>query len=386
MTAGARSPDAIVIGAGVVGAACARALAREGLQVLLLDAEFPGAGSTGVAMGHIVVLDDSEPQLQLSEYSRRLWNELASELPADCEAERRGTLWIASTDAEMDAARHKGEVHRSKGIAAEMVDAVELRRREPHLRQGLAGGLFVPDDSVLYPPAAARYLGQSAMAAGAEVRQGVRVESIANASVTFRDAAGGRATLGCEVIVNAAGVDAPTLTPGLPIVPKKGHLVITDRHPSLCRSQLVELGYLQSAHAPGGASTAFNVQPRPNGQLLIGSSREMVGRDPAINHVLLHAMVQRAIGFIPALARCAVLRAWTGFRPATLDNLPLIGRWEPVDGLWIAAGHEGLGITMSLGTAELIAAGVMGRPPAIDMAPFDPMRAVPASGTAVPGH
>ena len=383
MTGTARSPDAIVIGAGVVGAACARALARAGLQVLLLDADFPGGGSTGVAMGHLLVLDDSEPQLQLSAYSRRLWSELAPELPADCEAERRGTLWIASTDAEMDAARLKGEVHRSKGIAAELIDARELSAREPHLRPGLAGALFVPDDWVLYPPAAARYLARAARASGAQVRQGVRVESIAHGSVTIRDADGGRATITCGVVVNAAGVDAPGLTPGLPIVPKKGHLVITDRHPLLCRSQLVELGYLKSAHTASGASTAFNVQPRPNGQLLIGSSREMVGRDPTINHALLHAMVQRAVGFLPALAQCAALRAWTGFRPATLDNLPLIGRWEPVDGLWIAAGHEGVGITMSLGTAELIVAGVLGRAPAVDLAPFDPMRAVPS---AVAGH
>jgi glycine/D-amino acid oxidase-like deaminating enzyme len=184
--------------------------------------------------------------------------------------------------------------------------------------------------------------------------------------------------------VNAAGIDAPVLTPGLPIIPRKGHLVITDRHPPLCTSQLVELGYLRSAHSMDGASTAFNVQPRPTGQLLIGSSRELVGRDPGINRSLLHAMVQRAIGFLPALARCVALRAWTGFRPATPDNLPLIGRWEAVDGLWIAAGHEGLGITMSLGTAELITAGILGRTPSMDMAPFDPARAVPAIAAA--GH
>jgi glycine/D-amino acid oxidase-like deaminating enzyme len=210
----------------------------------------------------------------------------------------------------------------------------------------------------------------------------VRVESISARSVVLRDRTGVRTTVASDVVVNAAGVDAPTLTPGLPIVPRKGHLVITDRHPPLCTSQLVELGYLHSAHAMGGASTAFNAQPRPTGQLLIGSSRELVGRDPAINRSLLHAMIQRAIAFIPALARCAGLRTWTGFRPATFDNLPLIGRWEAIDGLWIAAGHEGLGITLSLATAELIAAGVTHRTPPIDMTPFDPMRAMPMTAAS----
>ena len=384
MTGAARSPAVIVIGAGVVGAACANTLAQEKLRVLLLDAEFPGGGTTGVAMGHVVVLDDSDAQLRLSAYSRQLWNELAADMPPDCEAERRGTLWIATDDAEMAAARTKGELYRSYGVAATLLDPQELAAREPYLRPGLAGALFVPDDSVLYPPAAARYLTECAQRAGAELREGTRVESIGPRSVTVRDRAGQRMTIDAGAIVNAAGIGAVDLTPGLPIIPRKGHLVITDRHPGICTSQLVELGYLHSAHSMGGASTAFNVQPRPTGQVLIGSSRELVGRDPSINRDLLRTMLERAAEFLPALAGCAALRAWTGFRPATPDSLPLIGRWDPVDGLWIAAGHEGLGITMALGTARLIAAGILGRTPPLDPAPFAPMRAIPALAAA--GH
>ena len=383
MNIGARGPDVIIIGAGVVGAACARALAREKMRVLVLDADFPGSGSTGVAMGHIVVLDDSDAQLRLTSYSRRLWNELSSDLPPDCEAERRGTLWIGSSDVEMNVARAKGELYRSHGVETALLDSRELSVREPHLRKDLAGALFVPDDSVLYPPAAARWLVEQAVRMGAEVRQGVRVDSIGSHSVAIRDRAGQPATITAGAIVNAAGINAPELTPGLPIVPRKGHLVITDRHPGVCTSQLVELGYLHSAHTMGGASTAFNVQPRATGQVLIGSSRELVGRDPSINGPLLRAMLHRAIEFLPVLAGCTALRAWTGFRPATRDNLPLIGRWDPLDGVWIAAGHEGLGITMALGTAELIVAGILGRTSPIDATPFDPMREMPALAAAI---
>ena len=384
MTISAPGPDVIVVGAGVVGAACAVALAQEKLRVLLLDSDFAGGGSTGVAMGHIVVLDDSDAQLRLTACSRGLWNELAPELPKNCEAERRGTLWIATDDAEMAAARTKGELYRSHGVAATLLDPRELVAREPGLRAGLAGALFVPDDSVLYPPAAARYLVQRARDHGAELREGVTVESIGSRSVTVRNRGGNRTMIAAGAVVNAAGIGAAELTPGLPIIPRKGHLVITDRHPGLCSSQLVELGYLRSAHSMGGASTAFNVQPRATGQLLIGSSRELVGRDPSINHSLLRAMLQRAIEFLPGLSRCAAVRAWTGFRPATPDNLPLIGRWDAVDGLWIAAGHEGLGITMALGTARLIAAGILGLTPPLDPTPFAPARAT--ASLAVAGH
>jgi glycine/D-amino acid oxidase-like deaminating enzyme len=166
----------------------------------------------------------------------------------------------------------------------------------------------------------------------------------------------------------------------LPIVPRKGHLAITDRAPGFCRHQLVELGYLASAHLMTSESVAFNVQPRVTGQVLIGSSRELAGWQPGLNRKMLRAMLERAIRFMPALARLAVVRVWTGFRPATPDKLPLIGRWEPVDGLWIAAGHEGLGITTSLGTGRLLADLVLGRPTSLDAAPFAPMRVL-ARGT-----
>ena len=382
MRPASRHPDVVVVGAGIVGAACAAALARDGLQVVLIEADFAGGGSSGVAMGHIVVLDDSEAQLALSAYSRALWSELGHLLPPDCEDERRGTLWIASDDAELSVARAKADVHAKQGVETILLDERTLAVREPALRRGLAGALFVPDDRVLYPPAATRYLVQRAQASGATLREGCTVEAIASGEVRLRDRTG-RSSISCGTIVNAAGIDAPVLTPGLPIVPRKGHLVITDRYPGLCTSQLVELGYLASAHGTSAASTAFNAQPRATGQVLIGSSRELVGRDATINEPLLRAMVQRAMYFLPALADCSMVRSWTGFRPATPDNLPLIGRWDPIDGLWIAAGHEGLGITTALGTAEIITAGILRRTAPIPAEAFSPMRAMPSVASGI---
>jgi len=375
-------PDVVVVGAGVIGAACAAALARDGLRVTLVDADFAGGGSTGVAMGHVVVLDDSDAQLTLSAYSRRLWADLSPTLPADCEDERRGTLWIAATDAELSVAGAKAGVYAAHGVDTELLDAAKLAAREPALRKGLAGALFVPDDRVLYPPAVTRHLVTRARARGATLREGCAVEAITAGSVRIRDRSGSTSSISCSAVVNAAGIDASTLTPGLPIIPRKGHLVITDRYPGLCTSQLVELGYLESAHTMGGASTAFNVQPRATGQVLIGSSRELVGRDRSINEPVLRAMMRRAIEFLPALANCSIVRTWTGFRPATPDSLPLIGPWDEVAGLWIAAGHEGLGITTALGTAEIIAAGITKREAPIPAAPYSAMRAMPALASA----
>jgi len=368
-----RSSDAIVVGAGIVGAACAAALARDGWRVTIVEKTFAASGTTAAGMGHLVVMDDSPEQLALTAYSERLWRELEPELDPRSELDHCGTLWIAEDERQLAALSAKHSAYTAAGINCEIVDARALAEAEPQLRAGLLGALRVVDDSVVYPPGVALRLIELARGNGARVLEGREVIGLAPNGVQLRD---GR--LGAEVIINAAGAFAAGLTPGLPIVPRKGHLAITDRLPGFCRHQLVELGYLTSAHVMTSESVAFNVQPRRTGQVLVGTSRELVGWDASINRRILARMLSRATAFLPSLSRAPVIRCWTGFRPATPDSLPLIGRWEPMPGLWIAAGHEGLGITTSLATASLLADRIAGRPTAISCEPFSPMRAMAA--------
>jgi glycine/D-amino acid oxidase-like deaminating enzyme len=363
--------DAIVVGAGIVGAACARALAREGLQVLIIEAGIAAGGTTSAGMGHLVVMDDSPEQLALTSLSLELWRALAAELPARVEFDACGTIWVGEDAEQMDAVAAKARTYRDAGIACEVIDASRLYGLEPQLRASLAGGLLVANDAVVYPPAATLHLLDDARAHGATLRELCAVSEIVDGGVRCGDL-----SFHADVVVNAAGAQAARLTPALPIVPRKGHLAITDRYPDFCRHQLVELGYLASAHVMTTESVAFNVQPRATGQVLIGSSRELVGWDASTNATVLRRMLRRAAEFMPALADLSILRTWTGFRPATPDKLPLIGRWTPTDGLWIAAGHEGLGITTSLGTARLLTDLVLGRTPPVDASAFSPTRAL----------
>ncbi len=378
---GSPRPDVVIVGAGIVGAACAYELARAGLRVTVCDAAFPGGGATAAGMGHIVVMDDSPAELALTALSRRMWAELAPGLSAECEDLAPGTLWIAADAAEMRAVEEKRALCASVGVRAEVLDARAVAAAEPNLRPGLAGALLVPDDRVLYPPNAARWLLDAAREHGAVTRAGVAAVALAPGSVTL-NAAGRTEQVDAAAIVIATGIDTCSLIPGLAVVPRKGHLVITERYPGLVRHQLVELGYLRSAHTMTGASTAFNLQPRATGQLLIGSSRELVGRDASINRAIVAEMVRRAVEFVPRLGQCLAIRTWTGFRPATPDKLPLIGPWPGVPGVWIATGHEGLGITTATGTAALIAAGILGTTPPVDAAPFRPDRPMPAAEAA----
>jgi glycine/D-amino acid oxidase-like deaminating enzyme len=180
--------------------------------------------------------------------------------------------------------------------------------------------------------------------------------------------------LHAAIVVNACGADAARLLPGLPIRKRRGHLVITDRYAGFVRHQLVELAYLRSAHSLTADSVAFNVQPRRTGQLLIGSSREYGAENSAVNHALLSAMVARAQAWLPEIGELQATRVWTGFRAATPDKLPLIGPWPEDPTLFLATGHEGLGITTSLATAKLLVSAMLGDEAEIPAGPYLPAR------------
>jgi D-hydroxyproline dehydrogenase subunit beta len=365
------APDLIIVGAGIVGTACAAECARAGLKVLLIDRGPIAGGTTGAGMGHLVVMDDSEAQFALTAYSVSLWRELAAELPGDVEFDLCGTLWLAADQDEMMEVNRKHKYYSERGVETVVLDEKAVRQAEPNLRPGMAGGLVVPRDGVLYPPTAARYLAQQAIKAGAQVQSGVAVQQLlAEGGVVLAD--GSR--IPAARTVNAAGPWSPTLCPGLPVRKRKGHLVITDRYPGFVHHQIIELGYLKSAHAVTKDSVAFNIQPRKNGQMLIGSSRQFDSETSCVDQAILDRMLQRAIEYLPGLGQLSSIRTWTGHRAATPDKLPLIGPSADEDRVWLATGHEGLGITTSLGTGRLIADLLLCRPTAIPSAPYAPSR------------
>ncbi len=363
----------IVVGAGIVGAACAAQCSRAGLKTLVLERGVIGGETTAAGMGHVVLLDDCPEQMALAGYGRQLWRELADQLPPDVEYDPCGTLWVAADDEEMQAVHSKLETYHRFGVAAEALDAQALREAEPHLRHDLLGALHIPDDLVIYPPNATRHLLQVARSHGAQVQVGQTVEAIANNGVVTL-AHGDR--IEAQWVINAAGCDAPRLTPGIPIKRRKGHLVVTDRYPGWVRHQMVELGYLKSAHSITADSVAFNIQPRKTGQLLIGSSRQYGDESRSVDSTMVSRMLTRAQEFMPDLGQLMALRTWVGFRPATPDKRPLIGPSLQSDRVWLATGHEGLGITTSLATGHLVADHLTGRKPMISMDPYLPSRLV----------
>ena len=360
--------DAVVVGAGIVGAACAKELSDAGMRVVVCEeGNTAGGGATAAGMGHLAVMDDSEAQFALTSYSQELWRNLSQELPRDAEYLPCGSLWVAADEEEMAEVERKRSFYTKRGVPAEALDSKQLAEAEPNLRARLAGGLLLPADSVCYPPCAARYLLEQA---GAEVRLGQRVVRVSESGVEMED--GG--SIAAQYTILATGATISKLIPETAVQPRKGHLLITDRYPGFVRHQLIELGYLKSAHSITADSVAFDAQPRLTGQILLGSSRQFGVEDPRIDEWMLRNMVKRAIEYMPGFADLSAIRSWTGFRAATPDKLPLIGRCPDFEHVYLATGHEGLGISTSLATARLLTDEILGRKSEISRAPYQPER------------
>lgn len=360
--------DLIVAGAGIIGAACALAAANAGLRVAMIEPAEIGGGATAAGMGHLVALDDVPAEFALAQRSLELWETWAGQ--PEAEHHRCGTLWVGEGAADIVALQAKLTHLRKSGIVAEWLDADALCTAEPALAHDLAYGVLVPGEAVVFPPRLTQWLVRRIISERGVLYHGRRVAALEPDGVRLDDGT----RLAGPVLV-ACGCDTPRLLPELRLRPRCGQLAITARYPHWLHHQVVEIGYAAGAHGDADEAVACNVQPRRNGQILVGSSRAFGRTAPQVARPLLAKMLRRCFRFLPGLAQLQTLRTWTGFRPATPDGLPYIGALPERPGIWIAAGHEGLGITTAPGTAELFLDLFLGRTPRLDPAPYAPERA-----------
>lgn len=357
------SADVVVIGGGIVGAACAYYLSRAGQNVHLIDRDFPASG-TSRACDSLILLWDKLPgaELTLGQMSAELWAELAQTIPTDFEYARRGTIFVAETDRNLAAGQAKAEEMASAGIRAELVDNMGLRSLEPNLASDLAGGVFFPDDAQVDARQATLAFLAEARRHGTVIHAGTPVTAI-----TRRPGGHGRitgvetpaATIATETVVCAAGVwsneVAGLLGLTLPIRPRKGHVLVTAAAPDFIHHPLLEGGYVTTVQeAAEGVQAALVAELTAAGTMLLGSSREFAGFDRTVSLAVVQAIARRAIRFLPKLAGMSIIRSYAGLRPWSPDHLPLIGPVTEVPGFYLAAGHEGAGICLAPITGRLI--------------------------------
>jgi D-hydroxyproline dehydrogenase subunit beta len=376
--------DVAIVGAGIVGACCAFFSVRRGMSVIVLDRGGLVAGTTGSGEGNILVSDKRPgPELDLALLSTWLWRELAAELSdefGDFELEEKGGLVIAGADGDLAALLELAEGQSAAGVRHVAVDAAGLPDLEPHINRDLAGGVYYPGDLQVQPAGAAAAILAAARTAGARLSLH---EPVLGADVDADERVIRVETphqhIRARHVVNAAGPWAANV-PGLagftmPVSPRRGYILVTEPVGELVRHKVYTANYVdQVASDDAGMRVATVVEGTPAGTILIGSTRDRVGFNRAIELDALRSLASGAVRLFPVLRDVRVIRAYHGFRPFSPDHLPLIGADPTVPGLFHAHGHEGAGIGLAPATGYLIAELLAGDQPSVGLAPFDPAR------------
>ena len=376
--------DVAVVGAGIVGACCAFFSVRRGMSVIVLDRGGLVAGTTGSGEGNILISDKRPgPELDLALLSTWLWRELAAELSdefGDFELEEKGGLVVAGADGDLAALLELAAGQSAAGVRHVAVDAAGLPDLEPYINRDLAGGVYYPGDLQVQPAGAVAAILAAARSAGArlslhepvlgaDVDPDERVIRVETPHQNIR----------AQQVVNAAGPWAANV-PGLagftmPVSPRRGYILVTEPVGELVRHKVYTANYVdQVASDDAGMRVATVVEGTPAGTILIGSTRDRVGFNRAIELDALRSLASGAVRLFPVLRDVRVIRAYHGFRPFSPDHLPLIGADPTVPGLFHAHGHEGAGIGLAPATGHLIAELLAGDQPSVGLAPFDPAR------------
>ncbi|MFF9909874.1 NAD(P)/FAD-dependent oxidoreductase [Streptomyces sp. NPDC013457] len=390
------SSDVIVVGAGVVGAACAHYAARAGLTVTVVDRGPVAGGTTGAGEGNLLVSDkEPGPELELALLSGVLWRELAELLPQGIEYEAKGGLVVAKGEGGLDALRAFAAGQSDAGVDAREVPAELLHEFEPHLASGLAGGFHYPQDAQVMPALAAAHLLRAGGAGGAggadeaggTVRLRLGEEVLAVLTGSSGEVRGVRTPTGelhAPHVVNAAGTWGGDLARlagvELPVLPRRGFVLVTEPLPRVVRHKVYAADYVADV-ASGSAAlqTSAVVEGTPAGPVLIGASRERVGFDRTLSTEVLRRLAAGATELFPVLAGVRAIRTYAGFRPYMPDHLPAIGPDPRVPGLLHACGHEGAGIGLAPVTGQIVARCLTGGEPPLDITPFRPERFASAS-------
>ncbi|MGE7930411.1 NAD(P)/FAD-dependent oxidoreductase [Lysinibacillus xylanilyticus] len=359
--------DIVVIGGGIIGGAIAYYCAKAGLEIMVLEKNELASGTSSRCDGNILAIDkDPGFDSQMSLVSQQLVHELDKDLEIKFEYRNPGSILVCESDVEMEAAQQWVTRQQEAGLDFNMLDRSDLRNESEFFADDLYGGLECKTDSTVNPYMLTFSMFHSAEKLGAKIRKHTEVKNIKKQpSGTFLIETN-EGIMTANKVINACGIWAPTIGQMLgvdvPIKPRKGHIIVASRQQPVGLRKVMEFGYLISKF--GGErmvdadiekyGVALVFEPTEAQNFLIGSSRQFVGFDTKVNHDVVKMIARRAVRFYPKIADMSVIRTYAGLRPWTEDHLPIICEVEEVPGFYIAAGHEGDGISLAAVTGKLV--------------------------------
>ncbi|TDD36075.1 FAD-binding oxidoreductase [Actinomadura sp. KC06] len=368
----------VVLGAGIVGAACARELALAGCAVTVVDRARPAAATTAHGEGNVLVSDkEPGPELELAKLSLRLWPRILDALPdaGGAEWDPKGGIVVATTREGAAALRDFADAQRAAGITAGELDAAAFAEAEPHATRDVAAAVHYPQDAQVQPVGAATALLADAVRAGAVLETGREVVGAVTRGGRITGVRTATGLVEGDAVVNAAGPwageVAARLGVRLDVRPRRGEVLVTAPMPPTVFHKVYDADYVGAVGSGAGELQASAVvESTRAGTILLGSSRRRVGFDDRLRPDVLAVIAGKALRLFPSLAGVPVMRAYGGFRPYVADHLPVIGADPDLAGLWHATGHEGAGIGLAAGTAAVLRDLMLGREPDVDATQF----------------
>lgn len=347
-----RPSDIIVVGAGVVGCSIAYELARRGASVEIVDERPVGMGATQASAGVLapyIEAREGSPLLDLTVRSLAMYDAFVGSVAqaggVSVPYRRTGTLDVGSDEREMQDLRTIADVLARRGVPALILDAAATRSEEPLVAHDIAGGLLIEEHGFVSAPELTRSLVAAARAHGAQLVEQSRVRrirSVQGDAVVETD----RGTLVSNVVVLAAGSWSGTIAVDgvdalVPVKPIRG--------------QLLYLGWNGTTLRRVTWSRGCYMVPWDDGTVLVGATSEDAGFDERLTVSGVRDLLQAAAEVAPHAWTATFKSARVGLRPATLDNLPVIGASDVMPNLMYATGHYRNGVLLAPLTAVLVA-------------------------------
>ncbi|KAG2672740.1 hypothetical protein I3760_13G057100 [Carya illinoinensis] len=405
--------DVVIVGAGIIGLTIARQfLIGSNLSVAVVDKAVPCSGATGAGQGYIwmVLKTPGSEKWELAMRSRKLWEMLAESIhdqglnPAEVMGwKKRGSLLVGRTPEESDLLKRRVQQLSEAGLQAEYMYSHDLLQEEPALMVGEDGGAaFLPDDSQLDAQRTVAFIEKGNRLFASKGRYAefyhdpVTCLLRSGSHGEVKGVQTSKNTLySNKAIIVAAGCWSGSLMHELlresdilldvPVKPRKGHLLVLENFNALQLNHgLMEVGYIKhqtilaSEQLDHGQALSVSMGATMDtlGNLTLGSSRQFAGFSSEVDEPVVAQIWKRAAEFLPKLREFSLSdfsrsrKVRIGLRPYMPDGKPMIGPVPGMTNVFLATGHEGEGLSLALGTAEMVADMVLGNPGRVDSAPF----------------
>lgn len=379
------SSEVVIIGGGVIGAATAYFLCKEGAEVMIVEAEDLAAGASGACDG-FVSLQTKAPgaHLGLALESAKLFPSLAKDLEVDVEYNPCGGLMLASSQEQMKELRARAKALKSEGLEVEILSPVDLKEYLPEVGKGIKGGSFCPQDAQVNPISLTLGLAQKAQEMGATILRGCRVENIVVTNNRVREVHTTAGNIHSRRVVCAAGIGSnqigKMIIVDVPVLPQRGQILVTEQCDPILRTLVSSAEYLGTkGNIPGllpadeeaaKLGLGFTAEQAASGNILLGSTREFVGFDNNTTPEAMNAIARNAMRFLPWVEDLDVIRSFAGLRPCSPDGLPIMGTVKGVRGFYLATGHSGDGVCLAPITGKLLSELVLDGETSLDIEPF----------------